>query len=103
MSGPLVVAGRAWSALVVHPDDDVAVALRDLAAGETIDVRCRSGVKRVGVAEAIPLGHKLALHAIAVGAPIRKYGEPIGTATGAIEAGRHVHVHNLASVRGRTP
>jgi altronate hydrolase len=101
MTGPLVVAGRAWSALVVHPDDDVAVALRALSPGETIDVRCRSGVQRVGVADAIPPGHRLALRAIAPGAPIRKYGVPIGTASAPIEAGRHVHAHNLASLRAR--
>jgi SAF domain len=30
-----------------------------------------------------------------------KYGNPIGTATSEIAAGAHVHVHNVASTRGR--
>jgi hypothetical protein len=30
-----------------------------------------------------------------------KYGEPIGSATAAIPAGAHVHVHNLRSRRAR--
>jgi predicted RecA/RadA family phage recombinase len=92
-----------WDALVVHPADDVAVALRDVAAGEAIDVRRGGRIERVTVSEPIALGHKLALHAIARGSPIRKYGEAIGTATADIAAGAHVHVHNLASRRARTP
>jgi len=72
----------------VDPGDDVAVALRDLAAGEVLDVR---------IAEPIPKGHKVALHAIAAGAEVRKYGFPIGRALTAIGAGAHVHTHNLAT------
>ena len=45
----------------------------------------------------MPLGHKLARRPIAPGEKVRKYGAPIGTATRAIAAGEHVHVHNLAS------
>lgn len=72
----------------VDPNDDVAVALRDLAAGEALDV---------AVAEAIPRGHKVALRAIAAGEAVRKFGFPIGRATADIAAGTHVHVHNLAT------
>ncbi|QDA36569.1 altronate dehydratase (plasmid) [Paracoccus liaowanqingii] len=46
-------------------------------------------------AEAIPAGHKIALRPIAAGEPVLKYGQVIGTATQAIAAGEHVHVHNL--------
>ena len=90
-----------WSALVLHPQDDVGVALRDIAAAETIDVRRGDGVERIQVAEAIPLGHKFALRALRAGAPVRKYGEAIGVATMDIPGGAHVHVHNLASRRAR--
>jgi altronate dehydratase small subunit len=90
-----------WDALAIHPDDDVAVALRDLTAGESVDVRQDGANRRIAICEAIPLGHKLALHAIAPGAPIRKYGECIGVATADIAAGAHVHIHNLASRRAR--
>jgi altronate dehydratase len=95
------VTQQGWAAFVIHPDDDVAVALRDLAAGETIGVRRGGATDSARVAEPIPLGHKLALRALARGAPIRKYGECIGEASADIAAGAHVHVHNLVSRRGR--
>jgi altronate dehydratase len=91
-----------WAALAIHTDDDVAVALRDLAAGESVRVRQANSVVSVCVLDAIPMGHKMALRAIASGAPVRKYGQPIGTATADIAAGAHVHVHNVASRRARS-
>jgi altronate dehydratase small subunit len=91
----------AWDATVVHPDDDVAVALRDLVAGETVIVR-RDGVnERMELTQAIPLGHKFALHRLAAGTPIRKYGEAIGVASADIARGTLVHVHNVESRRAR--
>lgn len=72
----------------VHPRDDVAVALRDLAAGEVLEVT---------IAEAVPKGHKVALRAIAAGETVHKYGFPIGRALLDIAAGAHVHSHNLAT------
>ena len=90
---------RGWDAIAIHPDDDVAVALTDLTAGASVRVRRGGAVERVTAAAAIPLGHKLALRAIAAGAVVRKYGEAIGAASAAIAPGEHVHVHNLKSQR----
>ena len=45
----------------------------------------------------IPLGHKVARRAIAIGEKILKYGAPIGSATSNIAPGAHVHVHNVRS------
>ena len=90
-----------WDALVIHPDDDVAVALRDIASGETVEVRQQGTLQRVPVHEAIPLGHKFALRMLSSGATIRKYGECIGVATAEIAIGAHVHVHNMTSRRAR--
>ena len=90
-----------WDALVVHPDDDVAVALHDVQAGATVDVRRAGTIVRAKVTQAIPLGHKFALHALARGVPVRKYGESIGVATADIAPGSHVHVHNMESRRAR--
>jgi len=73
----------------VDPRDDVATALRDLAAGETVD--------GLTAARDIPKGHKIAVRAVAAGEPVRKYGFPIGVARSAIAAGDHVHEHNLAT------
>jgi altronate dehydratase small subunit len=94
-------APLAFDALVVHPADDVAVALRDLAEDETVRIRCGSATTTLRVLDAVPLGHKFALRPIAAGSPVRKYGEAIGAATQAIDAGRHVHVHNMHSQRAR--
>ncbi len=43
------------------------------------------------------LGHKVAMRAISAGEKIIKYGVSIGSATRAIQAGEHVHLHNMQS------
>lgn len=83
--------------IVITPRDNVATALEALAAGQTID----AGGRQVTIREAIASGHKVALTPIGSGESVVKYGNPIGTATADIAAGAHVHVHNLASTRGR--
>jgi len=82
---------------VISERDNVATALEPLSPGQIIDVDGRGVVVR----EAIANGHKIALTRIAAGEAVLKYGNPIGTATIDIEAGTHVHVHNVASERGR--
>ena len=95
-----VATGAALLALVLHPRDDVATALRALPAGKAVHVQ---GLARAGdgicLREPIGLCHKFALHDIASGAMVRKYGEAIGRATRDIRAGEHVHTHNLKSNR----
>jgi hypothetical protein len=81
----------------IHPGDDVAVALEPLVAGSTIELEELD----VAVREDIPIGHKVALRSIAVGAAVVKYGVSIGSAGQPIAAGEHVHVHNLESGRLR--
>lgn len=88
-------------AIVLHAADDVATALRDLAAGEVVAVRIGERVARLTLRERIPLCHKFALHALSPGQEVRKYGEVIGRASAAVEAGGWVHVHNLESLRAR--
>ena len=83
--------------IVITPRDNVATALEPLAPGRTVD----AGGVAVIVRESIASGHKIALAKIPAGAEVVKYGSPIGTATIDIEAGAHVHVHNVASGRGR--
>ncbi|CAH1687801.1 Altronate dehydratase small subunit [Hyphomicrobiales bacterium] len=91
--------GQTWDALVIHPDDTVAVALRDLS-GEA-RVRIGAGVQKVSLTEPIPMGHKLALRRHEIDDAVLKYGQSIGTATAAIPTGAHVHVHNMVSRRAR--
>ena len=75
------------SMLRIHPNDNVAVAYEPVEAGE----RCCG----VAATEPIAKGFKMSLEAIPAGAPVVKYGNPIGTATQAIAPGSLVHVHNL--------
>ena len=75
----------------VDPRDHVATALRDLAAGETLDLHGQAIVARAD----IPKGHKIAVRAVAKGEDVLKYGWPIGRATADIAVGDHVHVHNV--------
>ena len=74
---------------LAQKSDDVGVALRDLAPGETLN--------GITVQSPVPRGHKLAVRAVAQGAEVRKYGWPIGTARTDIAPGDHVHTHNLAT------
>ena len=79
--------------LLLDPRDTVLVVRARIRTGETVDVE---GVAVVVPAD-LPLGHKVARRAIAAGDKIFKYGAPIGSATVAIAAGAHVHVHNVKS------
>lgn len=88
------VFATAPAALHIAADDDVAVVLRDLSAGEEIAI----GDRVVQVLEPIGRGHKLSLRDIASGEPVRKYGWPIGRATSPISRGAHVHTHNIATM-----
>ena len=78
--------------LIIHPDDNVAVAVRNTPTGHA---------ERGLVFAEIPMGHKAALKDIAAGARIIKYGFPIGVATAEILAGSHVHSHNMTTGLGK--
>jgi len=79
--------------LLLAGGDNVLVVRRALEAGEMIEV----GGRAVRVEGHLGLGHKLARAPIAAGAPVIKYGAPVGRATRSIAPGEHVHLHNLAS------
>lgn len=82
----------------VAAEDDVAVALRDLAAQESISLGDRSVV----CTDPIPRGHKVAIRPVTAGKAVRKYGWPIGRATADIAVGAHVHSHNLETLLSGT-
>ena len=88
-------------AIMLTEQDNVATALRGLAVGEEARVGVGERVVLVLVGEPIAFGHKLAVRDIPRGADVLKYGEVIGRATQDIAAGRHAHVHNIESLRGR--
>lgn len=80
----------------IHEADNVAVALRPFAKGETVTV----GGYEVTTLEEVPQGHKFAIKPIAAGGDVIKYGFRIGNAKEDIPAGGWVHVHNLKTALG---
>lgn len=83
-------------ALRLHPEDDVAIMKTHVPAGTRVQLDSKdNGPVHVVVHRLVPSGHKLALHDIPQGAPIRRYGQVIGFASQPIPAGEHVHSHNL--------
>jgi len=74
----------------LHGADDVRIARQQLVAGAVLPD------EQVRVIGLVPPGHKIAIRDIAVGEPVRRYGQIIGFASQAIRCGEHVHVHNLA-------
>ena len=78
-------------AIRAHMQDDVAVALCDLASGDRIKI----GGDGITLREPIAQGHKFALHALAADAPVNRFGARIGIASESIMPGAHVHSHNL--------
>ena len=78
--------------LRLHPQDDVVIAIRPLAAQSEI----HDGERPIRLLQSIAPGHKIATRAIAAAEPVRRYNQIIGFAREAIAAGAHVHTHNLA-------
>src|SRR5438445_3824314 len=81
--------------VAVHllPEDNVAVAARNLDAG----LEVHSNGARVTLKKRVGLGHKVALVPIKKGEAVYKYGHIIGFAGQDIAPGDHVHVHNVAA------
>ncbi len=89
------------AALVLDKKDNVAVALADLAAGDSCLVADDDGRKyEVSVTEKIPFGHKFALVGLEQDSAVYKYGEEIGRMKAAIEKGGWIHNHNMYCERG---
>ncbi len=92
-----VKPGEGNTFVQVHPEDNVAVALRALLIGDRLTALAGT----VTVLTPVPFGHKVAVRPIAQGQAVVKYGEIIGQASQDIGIGEHVHVHNCDSNRGR--
>lgn len=75
--------------IILHPNDDVVIARRKIAAGEKLD---GTGLT---VRQDIPFGHKIARRDMAEGNMVKRYNQCIGFATQAFQAGDHIHLHNL--------
>jgi altronate dehydratase small subunit len=90
-------------ALVVDPEDNVANLVGPGNRGDAVACRVEGRESQVTVelSDDIPANHKFAFNDIKAGDTITKYGLSIGQATVDIPRGRHVHVHNIESNRGR--
>lgn len=89
------------NALVLDTKDNVAVALTDLAAGDSCLVVEDGGRKyAVVVNEAIAFGHKFALTDLAKDDGVFKYGEEIGRMKAPLAKGGWIHVHNMYCDKG---
>ncbi|MDI6895570.1 MAG: UxaA family hydrolase [Bacillota bacterium] len=84
-------------AIVLHSEDNVATALKELHPGEEVQLELGT----VTVAQDVPFGHKFAVRSLPKGSPVVKYGQVVGRVTQDVLVGQHVHVHNVESCRGR--
>ncbi len=71
----------------IHPNDNVAVALTDLPAGEVLHLSGRD----VTLREAIPVGHKIALADLNEQDQVIKYGYPIGHVIRRVQSGEWIN------------
>ena len=78
-------------AIVLRPEDDVAIAKREIPAGTILE----DAGGRLEVRQDIRPGHKVARRARRAGDEVRRYGQVIGFATADIAPGDHVHTQNL--------
>jgi altronate hydrolase len=86
-------SASAANVVLIHPADNVCVAVRNLPAAARVKV----GKRSVELASAVNMGHKIALARIAKGDRVVRYGQTIGFATADIAPGDWVHSHNLSA------
>jgi altronate dehydratase len=82
--------------LIIHPRDNVAVALTAMTAGDMVTA---NGIESFKTMDEIPVSHKIAIRDISIGEEIIKYGETVAVSTQIIKKGQWVHTHNLESKR----
>ena len=85
----LIVKSGDLAVIRLNPLDNVLIARQALPQGLHLDAEA------ITVRQPIPSGHKLATERVEQGQPLRRYGQIIGFASQAINAGDHVHVHNV--------
>jgi len=81
----------AHSVLKIHPEDNVVVALHDLANGQSVDYH----QGQITTAEPIPGKHKIALTAMTPGNPVIMYGVMVGHVVQPIVQGGLITTQNI--------
>jgi altronate hydrolase len=82
--------GQKPNSMIINEKDSVAVALRQIEVGDSLDAG-----NNIKVRENIPMAHKIAVRQIENGEEVYRYGHSIGIATDKIIPGSWVHTHNL--------
>lgn len=77
--------------LQLAPGDNVAVAIREIEAGDVVRIHGRE----ITMPQTLQVGHKFAARRIEAGEAVVKYGTPIGRALADIAAGEAVHAQNV--------
>jgi len=89
--------------VVLHDaKDTVAVAVVEgIKAGAELTAWVMDDDRLVNMTalQDIPMGHKIAMHDMAVGDTVYKYGADIGKVVAAARRGEHAHVHNIKTKR----
>ncbi|MFK4441787.1 altronate hydrolase [Caballeronia udeis] len=88
---PLVIDAAMTPLIRLNGADNVLIAREALSLGRQVQL----GDTVVRIRAQVPAGHKIAARAIPRGEAIRKYDTVIGRAARDIEAGDHVHTHNI--------
>ena len=88
---------------VVHDEGDSVgvVVVEGVKSGDTLTGWIMDQDRELAVTAKsdIPIGHKLAIKALAKDATVVKYGVDIGRVVAAIAVGEHAHVHNIKTKR----
>jgi len=88
---------------VVHDEGDSAgvVVVEGVKAGARLAGWIMDQDKDLSVTALsdIPIGHKLAIKALAANDTVIKYGVDIGRTIAPIKVGEHLHVHNVKTKR----
>jgi (2R)-sulfolactate sulfo-lyase subunit alpha len=88
---------------VVHDEGDSVgvVVVEGVKSGDTLTGWIMDQDRELAVTAKsdIPIGHKLAIKALAKEATVIKYGVDIGRVVAPIAVGEHAHVHNIKTKR----
>jgi (2R)-sulfolactate sulfo-lyase subunit alpha len=88
---------------VVHEEGDSVgtIVVEGIQSGDALTGWVMEQDKTINLStiSAIPIGHKVALHDLKEGDTVMKYGVDIGRVVAPIQAGDHLHVHNVKTKR----
>ena len=85
------------NAVYMNSPDNCVTLTGNADAGDTVRFLDGERERTITAGERIPVWHKMAINPVEKGGSVYKYGAAIGIALERIEAGNHVHTHNVRS------